>query len=375
MDISAVPFDKPEDLNVIVGQSHFIKTVEDLHEACVNVPGLKFGIAFNEASGPRLVRRSGNDDELVDVAVRNARAIGAGHLFVVALRDGFPIHVLNAVKAVPEVCRVFCATANPLEVVVGETEQGRGVLGVIDGSPPAGSRPMRTRPSASSCCAASGTSCERGPLAAGARRPAPGGARDLPAPGGGDPGRPVRRRQRRPLLEHLHEPADRTAPRLHRRAVARRSGAVGRSDARGRSRTGAGRASPVAHDRRPVPHGVPAARRRRARGLDPRRGRAGPRRERGPAVLARRHDRRHPDQARRGPPPQEPRRPAADDGGPPAAAPAAGGRTGGGAAADRVRHPRRPDPGDERRRHPCADRSPAASRTPSSGRRPRSCTT
>ena len=138
MDITAVPFDKPDDLNVIVGQSHFIKTVEDLHEACVNVPGLRFGIGFNEASGPRLVRRSGNDDELVDVAVRNARAIGAGHVFVVALRDGFPVNVLNAVKAVPEVCRVFCATANPLEVVVGETEQGRGVLGVIDGSPPVG---------------------------------------------------------------------------------------------------------------------------------------------------------------------------------------------------------------------------------------------
>jgi len=138
VDITTVPFHKPDDLNVIVGQSHFIKTVEDLHETCVNVPGLRFGIAFNEASGPRLVRRSGNDDELVDVAVRNARAIGAGHVFVVALREGFPVHVLNAVKAVPEVCRVFCATANPLEVVVGETEQGRGVLGVIDGSPPAG---------------------------------------------------------------------------------------------------------------------------------------------------------------------------------------------------------------------------------------------
>ena len=138
MDITTVPFHKPDDLNVIVGQSHFIKTVEDLHETCVNVPGLRFGIAFNEASGPRLVRRSGNDDELVDVAVRNARAIGAGHVFVVALREGFPVHVLNAVKAVPEVCRVFCATANPLEVVVGETEQGRGVLGVIDGSSPVG---------------------------------------------------------------------------------------------------------------------------------------------------------------------------------------------------------------------------------------------
>jgi adenosine/AMP kinase len=138
VDITAVPFDKPEDLNVIVGQSHFIKTVEDLHEACVNVPGLRFGIGFNEASGPRLVRRSGNDDGLVDLAVRNARAIGAGHVFVVALREGFPVHVLNAVKAVPEVCRVFGATANPLEIVVGETEQGRGVLGVIDGSPPVG---------------------------------------------------------------------------------------------------------------------------------------------------------------------------------------------------------------------------------------------
>lgn len=138
MDITTVTFDKPDDLNVILGQSHFIKTVEDLHEACVNVPGLRFGIAFNEASGPRLVRRSGNDDELVDISTRNAQAIGAGHLFVLALRDGFPINVLNAIKSVPEVCRVFCATANPLEVVVGQTERGRGVLGVIDGWPPAG---------------------------------------------------------------------------------------------------------------------------------------------------------------------------------------------------------------------------------------------
>jgi uncharacterized protein len=138
VDVTAVTFDKPDDLNVILGQSHFIKTVEDLHEVCVNVPGLRFGIAFNEASGPRLVRRSGNDDELVDISTRNAQEIGAGHLFVLALRDGFPINVLNAIKSVPEVCRVFCATANPLEVVVGQTEQGRGVLGVIDGSPPAG---------------------------------------------------------------------------------------------------------------------------------------------------------------------------------------------------------------------------------------------
>ena len=138
MDITTVTFDKPDDLNVILGQSHFIKTVEDLHEACVNVPGLRFGIAFNEASGPRLVRRSGNDDELVDISTRNAQAIGAGHLFVLALRDGFPINVLNAIKSVPEVCQVFCATANALEVVVGQTKQGRGVLGVIDCSPPVG---------------------------------------------------------------------------------------------------------------------------------------------------------------------------------------------------------------------------------------------
>jgi adenosine/AMP kinase len=138
MEIVTVRFDKPDDLNIVLGQSHFIKTVEDLHEACVHVPGLRFGIAFNEASGPCLVRRSGNDDELVDIAVRGARDVGAGHLFVIAMRDGFPISLLNAVKAVPEVCRIYCATANPLEVVVGVSEQGRGVLGVIDGSPPAG---------------------------------------------------------------------------------------------------------------------------------------------------------------------------------------------------------------------------------------------
>lgn len=138
MEVTTVRFDKPDDMNVIVGQSHFIKTVEDLHEACANVPGLRFGLAFNESSGPRLVRRSGNDPQLIDIAIRNARAIGAGHLFVIALRDAFPISVLNAVKMVPEVCRVFCATANPLEIVVGESELGRGVIGVIDGSSPLG---------------------------------------------------------------------------------------------------------------------------------------------------------------------------------------------------------------------------------------------
>jgi adenosine/AMP kinase len=139
MDIETVRFDKPDDVNVILGQSHFIKTVEDLHEALVgSAPGLRFGIAFNEASGPRLVRRTGNDDELTDLAARNAEAIGSGHLFVIALREGFPINVLNAVKAVPGVCRVFCATANALEVVVGRTAQGRAVLGVVDGEPPLG---------------------------------------------------------------------------------------------------------------------------------------------------------------------------------------------------------------------------------------------
>ncbi len=139
MDITTVRFEKPEELNLILGQSHFIKTVEDLHEALVqSVPGLQFGIAFCESSGPRLVRWSGNDQELIDLAVKNAQAIGAGHSFVILLKDGFPINVLNAVKALPEVCRIYCATANPLEIVVGETEQGRGILGVIDGGAPLG---------------------------------------------------------------------------------------------------------------------------------------------------------------------------------------------------------------------------------------------
>jgi len=139
MEISTVRLDKPDDVNLILGQSHFIKTVEDLHETLVSaVPGLRFGIAFCEASGPRLVRRSGNDQELTELAVRNALAIGTGHSFVVLLRDGFPINVLNAVKMVPEVCRIFCATANPVEVVVGETELGRAILGIVDGEPPLG---------------------------------------------------------------------------------------------------------------------------------------------------------------------------------------------------------------------------------------------
>ena len=139
VELSVIGLDKPDDLNVILGQSHFIKTVEDLHEALAGaVPGLRFGLAFCEASGPRLVRRSGNDDELIELATRNALAIGAGHSFIVFLRDGFPVNVLNQVKLVPEVCRIYCATANPVQVIVGETEAGRGIVGVIDGGPPLG---------------------------------------------------------------------------------------------------------------------------------------------------------------------------------------------------------------------------------------------
>jgi uncharacterized protein len=133
--LKIVPIEKPEDVNVIVGQSHFIKTVEDLHEAMVNsVPGIKFGVAFCEASGHTLVRWSGTDDAMTALAVRNALALSAGHVFVVFLSGAFPINVLNAIKQVPEVCGIFCATANPVQVVVAETEQGRGVMGVIDGA-------------------------------------------------------------------------------------------------------------------------------------------------------------------------------------------------------------------------------------------------
>jgi adenosine/AMP kinase len=139
VELTTVPIENPEELNLILGQSHFIKTVEDLHETLAgSSPSLKFGIAFCEASGKRLVRISGNDADLVALAGRNAEAIGAGHSFLVFLRDGFPVNVLNAVKQVPEVCRIFCASANAVEVVVGETDQGRGILGVIDGEPPLG---------------------------------------------------------------------------------------------------------------------------------------------------------------------------------------------------------------------------------------------
>lgn len=137
--LHAVPVEKPADLNVILGQSHFIKSVEDIHEAVVTaVPGAKFCLAFCEASGPRLVRWSGTDADLTDLARRNAQAIGAGHTFILFLRDCFPINVLPAVRQVPEVCGIFCATANPLEVIVAETPRGRGILGVVDGAPPLG---------------------------------------------------------------------------------------------------------------------------------------------------------------------------------------------------------------------------------------------
>jgi uncharacterized protein len=139
IELSAVTVEKPEDLNLILGQSHFIKTVEDLHEVLAgSSPALRFGIAFCESSGPRLVRRSGNDPELVELATQNALAIGAGHCFIVFLREGFPVNVLNQIKQVPEVCRIYCATANPLEVIVAETDQGRSIVGVVDGEPPLG---------------------------------------------------------------------------------------------------------------------------------------------------------------------------------------------------------------------------------------------
>jgi adenosine/AMP kinase len=139
MEIVAVRIEKPDDVNVIVGQAHFIKTVEDLHETLAqSSPALRFGIAFCESSGPRLVRRSGNDPGLVDLAVKNASALGAGHSFVVLLREGFPVSVLNALKQVPEVCSVHCATANPVEVLVAETASGRGIVGVVDGGAPLG---------------------------------------------------------------------------------------------------------------------------------------------------------------------------------------------------------------------------------------------
>ena len=139
MEFQAVSIRTPEGANVILGQSHFIKTVEDLHEILVSaVPGAKFGIAFCESSGPCLVRSAGNDEMLREAAIQNAQAVGAGHFFVVVMREAFPINVLNAVKQCQEVCSIYCASANPIEVIVAVTQQGRGVMGVVDGLPPKG---------------------------------------------------------------------------------------------------------------------------------------------------------------------------------------------------------------------------------------------
>lgn len=140
MELKTVPIEKAEATNFILGQTHFIKSVEDIHEALVNaVPGIKFGLAFCEASGKCLVRHTGTDPDMISLAQKNALAVGAGHSFIIFLGEGFyPINVLNAIKAVPEVCRIFCATANPTEVIVAETGQGRAILGVVDGSSPKG---------------------------------------------------------------------------------------------------------------------------------------------------------------------------------------------------------------------------------------------
>lgn len=134
MELKTVTIEKPADVNFILGQSHFIKTVEDIHEALVTaVPKIKFGLAFCESSGPALVRWSGTDSEMIELAKKNALALSAGHSFIIFLKDCYPINVLNVVKNVPEVCHIYCATANPVEVIIAETAQGRGILGVIDG--------------------------------------------------------------------------------------------------------------------------------------------------------------------------------------------------------------------------------------------------
>lgn len=139
LDIAIIRIKKPDEVNLILGQSHFIKTVEDLYEALINsVPEIKFGLAFAESSGACKIRSEGNEPGLKKLAEENALEIGAGHSFIVLLRNAYPINVLNAIKAIPEVCRIYCASANPVEVVIGETEMGRGILGVIDGLKPKG---------------------------------------------------------------------------------------------------------------------------------------------------------------------------------------------------------------------------------------------
>ena len=139
MELKTVRMEFPEDANIIIGQTHFIKTAEDLYEVMVNaVPNAKYGLAFNEASGPCLVRAEGNDSELKVLAIKNVKTIGAGHVFVIVLKDAFPINVLNAIKNCPEICSIFCATANPVVVIIAQTDLGRGVGGVIDGNSPKG---------------------------------------------------------------------------------------------------------------------------------------------------------------------------------------------------------------------------------------------
>ena len=139
MELKIVKMEFPEEANIIIGQTHFIKTAEDLYEVMVNaVPGIKFGMAFNEASGPRLVRAEGNDLELKDLAIKNVKAIGAGHVFVIIIKNAYPINVMDGIKKCPEICSIFCATANPVEVVIAQTDLGRGVLGVVDGFSPLG---------------------------------------------------------------------------------------------------------------------------------------------------------------------------------------------------------------------------------------------
>ena len=166
MQLTTIRIDKPDATNFILGQTHFIKSVEDIHETLVGaVPGIKFGLAFCEASGKCLVRSSGTDTAMIELAQKNAMALGAGHCFIVFLGEGYyPVNVLNAIKMVPEVCRIFCATANPVEVVVAETEQGRGLLGVIDGLTPKGSRARMTSRGGRICFGSSATSSELGAL-------------------------------------------------------------------------------------------------------------------------------------------------------------------------------------------------------------------
>jgi adenosine/AMP kinase len=139
MELKAIRLEVPDNSNIIVGQSHFIKTVEDIYEAIVNtVPQIKFGVAFCEASGPCLIRVDGNDDAMKQTAIKNAQAVAAGHTFFIAMRDAYPINLLHRIQQAPEVCSIFCATANPVEAIVAETEQGRGILGVVDGASPRG---------------------------------------------------------------------------------------------------------------------------------------------------------------------------------------------------------------------------------------------